>query len=163
MRKFTLPLLLILVAACSYEDMACISIGNNTGIPIFSLPYSEEYTNGEWIQPGSINEFYTLNNDQLDGFEYFSYYYDSLVIHIKGQDNRPVKFYKDGRTINYNPELNPFINPNVWKVRKNSVNPSGSAFEGFEEKKMVEHYFTISANNVLSLSDSIASQSEPAD
>ncbi len=26
----------------------------------------------------------------------------------------PIKFYKDGTTVNYDPELNPFINPEVW-------------------------------------------------
>ena len=142
---------MLILAGCSNDELTWISIRNGTGTPIYALPYSEEYTNGEWIQPGTTDEFYSINCDCLDGFSYFSFYYDSLIVYLKEHENEPIKFFKDGTTINYDPELNPFINREVWKTHDFEKHLSGTAFNTMEEKHIYEFYFTVDASFVKSI------------
>ena len=107
MRGFIWILALIVMAGCANESQSWISIKNETTIPIYVLPYSSDFTNADWIQPGVSDDFYSISCDCLDGFKYFSFYYDSLIIHMEDHDDEPIKFYKDGTTVNYNPALNP--------------------------------------------------------
>jgi len=162
MRGLFLFILVLLLTGCNSDDLSWISIRNNTSIPIYALPYSSDYTNGDWIQPGVADNFYSLNCDCLDGFEYFSFYYDSLIVFIKDMEETPIKFYKDGRTINYDPTLNPFINEDVWKNHDFDRFLSGSAFNTHEEKHISEYYFCIEAESVKSLSDTITQELQPA-
>ncbi len=151
MRGIILIAALLILAGCSNDELTWISIKNGTGTPIYALPYSEEYTNGEWIQPGITDEFYSINCDCLDGFSYFSFYYDSLIVYLKEHEDEPIKFFKDGTTINYDPELNPFINREVWKTRDFDKHLSGTAFNTMEEKHIYEFYFTVDASFVKSI------------
>lgn len=143
--------LAIILSGCDGNELTWISIKNDTGIPIYALPYSDEFTNADWIQPGFVDNFYSINCDCLDGFTYFSYYYDSLIILMENYDDDPIKFYKDGTTVNYDPELNPFINPDVWKIQDFERAVSGSTFNTSEEKHIYEHYFTVREEHVKSL------------
>ena len=144
-------MVLIVLSGCTNDELSWMSIKNDTAIPIYVLPYSSEFTNADWIQPGVSDDFYSLNCDCLDGFAYFSFYYDSLIVLMEDHDGDPIKFYKDGTTINYNPALNPFINEDVWKVQDFNRAVSGSAFNTIEEKHIYEHYFCIEEENVKSL------------
>lgn len=162
MRGLVLIVLVLLVAGCSNDELSWISIRNDTSIPIYVQPFSSDFANGDWIQPGGVDEFYSLNCDCLDGFAYFSFYYDSLIVHLKDMDETPVKFYKDGTTINYDPTLNPFVNEDVWKMRNFEKHLSGSVFNSSEEKHIFEYYFTIEAESVKSLSDTITQVLQPA-
>jgi len=152
MRGFIWILALIVMAGCANESQSWISIKNETTIPIYVLPYSSDFTNADWIQPGVSDDFYSISCDCLDGFKYFSFYYDSLIIHMEDHDDEPIKFYKDGTTVNYNPALNPFINEDVWKVQDFKRAVSGSAFNTIEEKHIYEYYFCIEEEQVKSLS-----------
>jgi hypothetical protein len=161
--RYTLPLILVLlITACNRDDYAFISLKNDTGVPIFALPYSAQYTNGDWIGPGETDEFYTLETDHLNAFEYFSYYYDSLVVYMEGSDDFPVKFYKNGHTVNYDPTLNPFTNREVWIQRNLEMAEAGSGMESVKRKHVLEHYFTIKADKVKSLGDTLWSTLHPA-
>lgn len=151
MRGFIWILVLIALTGCTNNDLSWISIKNNTTIPIYILPYSSEFTNAEWIQPGVSDEFYSISCDCIDGYTYFSFYYDSLIVLFEDHDDYPVKFYKDGTTLNYDPALNPFINPDVWKTQDFDRALSGSAFNTIEEKHIFEHYFCIDEESVVSL------------
>jgi hypothetical protein len=162
MRGLVLIVLVFLLAACSSDELSRISIRNDTTIPIYVLPYSSDFSNGDWIQPGVVDDFYSLDCDCLDGFEYFSFYYDSLIVYLKDREDTPVKFYKDGSTINYDPTLNPFINEEVWKTRNYDRHLEGSAFNTLEEKHIYEHYFSIEAESIKSLSDTVTLELEPA-
>ena len=152
MRGFIWILALIVMAGCANESQSWISIKNETTIPIYVLPYSSDFTNADWIQPGVSDDFYSISCDCLDGFTYFSFYYDSLIIHMEDHDEDPIKFYQDGTTVNYNPALNPFINEDVWKVQDFTRAVSGSAFNTIEEKHIYEYYFCIEEEQVKSLS-----------
>ncbi|MEN8203251.1 MAG: hypothetical protein ABFS28_11695 [Bacteroidota bacterium] len=162
MRGLALTILVFLMAGCSSDELSWISIRNDTTIPIYVLPYSSDFTNGDWIAPGVVDEFYSLNCDCLDGFDYFSFYYDSLIVYMKDMEENPVKFYKDGTTINYDPTLNPFINEEVWKTRDFERHLGGSAFNTLEEKHIFEYYFCVEAESVKSLSDTITRELQPA-
>ncbi len=151
MRGFIWVIVLIALSGCNNDDLSWISIKNDTAIPIYVMPYSSEFANADWIQPGVSDDFYSINYDGLDGFTYFSFYYDSLIVLMEDHDGDPIKFYKDGTTINYNPALNPFINKDVWKVQDFDRAVSGSAFNTIEEKHIYEHYFCIEEENVKSL------------
>lgn len=151
MRGVIIFIVLMALSGCSSNDMSWLSVKNETTIPIFVLPYSSEYTNSDWIQPGVSNDFYSIENDFLDAFDYFSLYYDSLIVLMEGHEDEPIKFYKDGKTVNYNPGLNPFINPDVWKVQNFNRAVSGSGFNTLEEKHIYEHYFSIQEEHVKSL------------
>lgn len=142
---------MLILAGCNNDDLTWISIQNGTGTPIYALPYASDYSNGEWIQPGSADEFYSIDCDCIDGFSYFSFYYDSLIVYLKEHSEDPIKFYKDGTTINYDPKLNPFINEEVWLTRDFERHLSGSAFNTLEEKHIYEHYFTVEASGVKSI------------
>ena len=144
-------MVVIVLSGCANDELSWISIKNDTAIPIYVLPYSSEFTNADWIQPGVSDDFYSLNCDCLDGFAYFSFYYDSLIVLMEDHDGDPIKFYKDGTTINYNPALNPFINEDVWKVQDFNRAVSGSGFNTIEEKHIYEHYFCIEEEYVKSL------------
>lgn len=152
MRGFVWLVVLISLTGCANNELTWISVKNDTTIPIYVLPYSADYTNADWIQPGVSDDFYSINCDCLDGFEYFSHYYDSLIVLMEGHEDDPIKFYKDGTSVNYDPELNPFINPDVWKVKDFDRAVSGSAFNTVEEKHIYEHYFSIREEHVKSLS-----------
>ena len=71
--------MLIIFWGCETNELTWISIKNDTAIPIYVMPYSSDFTNADWIQPGVSDDFYSLNCDCLDGFTYFSHYYDSLI------------------------------------------------------------------------------------
>ena len=151
MKRFIWIFILILLVGCNNKDLTWISIKNETTIPIYTLPYSSDFTNADWIQPGATDDFYSISCDCLDGFTYFSFYYDSLIVLIKDDAENPIKFYKDGRTINYNAELNPFINPEVWHKQDFDRTVDGTAFSTLEEKHIYEYYFCIEQENVKSL------------
>lgn len=159
MKNFIWMFVLLVLAGCESDDLSWISIKNGTITPIYVLPYSSEYTNAEWIQPGVMDEFYSINCDCLDGYDYFSFYYDSLIVFLKEQEDHPIKFYKDGTTVNYDPDLNPFINPDVWKTHYFDTHISGSSINTLEEKHVFEHYFCIETESVKSLSEQPASDS----
>ena len=80
MRGFIWIIVLIILSGCAKNDLTYISIKNDTTIPIYVLPYSDEFTNADWIQPGVSDDFYSINCDCLDGYSYFSFYYDSLIV-----------------------------------------------------------------------------------
>jgi hypothetical protein len=162
MRGVAILFLVFLLAGCNNDELSWISIRNDTSIPIYVLPYTSDYTYGEWIQPGVSDDFYSLNCDCLDGFTYFSFYYDSLIIFLKDLEETPVKFYKDGTTLNYDPTLNPFINRDVWKSRNFEKHLSGTSFNTQEEKHIFESYFCIDAESIKSLSDTITLELNPA-
>jgi hypothetical protein len=150
MRGIILATTILILTGCSNDDLTWISIMNGTGTPIYALPYSSDFTNGDWIQPGVSDEFYSINCE-LDGFEYFSFYYDSLIVYLKDQGEDPIKFFKDGTTINYDPKLNPFINKDVWLTHNFDRHLSGSVFKTLEEKHIFEYYFTVDAASVKSI------------
>jgi len=153
MRCFGWVVGLISLMGCSNDDLTYISIKNETTSAIYVSPYSSEYSNADWIQPGVTDEFYSISCDCIDGFTYFSFYYDSLIVHLKDYDDYPIKFYKDGTTVNYDPKLNPFINPAVWRTKDFDKTVTGSAFKTLEEKHIFEYYFCIEGESVKSLSD----------
>ena len=151
MRNLAWILVLIALSGCAKNDLTMISIKNDTAIPIYVLPYSAEFTNADWIQPGVSEDFYSINCDCLDGYSYFSFYYDSLIVHMKDHDGDPIKFYKDGTTVNYDPELNPFVNPDVWRTTTFERAVLGTVFNANEEKHIYEYYFCIKEESVKSL------------
>jgi hypothetical protein len=151
MRGFIWVFMLISLMGCSNDDLSWISIKNETTTPIYVLPYSSEFTNADWIQPGVSDDFYSISCDCIDGFTYFSFYYDSLIVILKDHEDNPIKFYKDGTTLNYDPKLNPFINPDVWKTKDFDWTVSGTAFNTLEEKHIFEHYFCVEEDCVKSL------------
>ena len=155
MRGIAWILLFFLVTGCTGDDFSWISIRNETSVAIYAQPYSSDYTDGDWIHPGFANKFYSINSEYLNGYEYFSFYYDSLIIYMKDHDDDPIKFYQDGTSENYDPTLNPFTNPDVWKIRDFERHLPGSAFNTMEEKHIVEHYFCIDAEDIKSLCDTI--------
>lgn len=154
MRGFQWILILLLVTGCSRNDLSSISVRNLTDLPLYVQPYSSDFTDGNWIQPGLMEDFYTINCDCLDGFRYFSFYYDSLIIHIKDFEDQPIKFYKDGTTINYDPTLSPFTNPDVWKVKESQSEVQGKVIKSnYEERVIIDHYFCISTESIKSLKE----------
>lgn len=162
MRTVSAILLLILLAGCADDELSWISIQNGTTTPIYALPYSADFTDGEWIQPGVADDFYSISCDCLDGFAYFSFYYDSLIIYLKDHEEDPIKFYKDGSAINYDPVLNPFTNPDVWEIRDFEKHVPGSSIESLQEKHIFEHYFSVSPENVDFLCDTVLNELNPA-
>ena len=151
MRGVLLVFILFILAGCSNDDLTWISIKNGTGTPIYVLPYTSDYSNGDWIQPGVADKFYSIDCDCIDGFSYFSFYYDSLIVYLKDYSEDPIKFYKDGTTINYDPLLNPFINEEVWNTHDFERHLSGSGFNTLEEKHIFEYYFTVQSSAVKSI------------
>ncbi len=151
-----LPLILILsiLMGCNDDELSYLSICNETPVPIYALSYTSDYSDGSWIQPGVTDEFYSISINHLNGYEYFSVYYDSLIVFLKDHEDDPVKFYPDGTTINYDPALNPFINPEVWQTRAFSRHLPVSSFESMEEKQIYEDYFSIEIAYIISMSDS---------
>jgi hypothetical protein len=162
MRRLAGNLMLLLLVGCSNNEMSWISIQNDTSIPIYALPYTSAYTSGDWIHPGFSGEFYSINCDCLDAYEYFSFYYDSVIIYIKGYDHDPVKFFKDGKTVNYDPTLNPFTNPGVWKSHEIERNLPTNGSEGHEMRQIMEHFFSIKTESVKSLADTVMYELNPA-
>jgi len=159
MRGFIWIVVLITLAGCANDDLSWISIRNETSTPIYVLPYSSDFANADWIQPGVSDDFYSIDCDCIDGYAYFSFYYDSLIVLLKDHDDEPIKFYKDGTTVNYDPELNPFINPEVWHKQDFDRTVSGSALNNYEEKHVFEYYYCIEEENVKSLS--VDDESDP--
>ena len=151
MRSLIFIFVLSALMGCNNDDFSYISIRNETTSPIYVLPYASEYSDGDWIQPGFTDEFYSIGIDHLNGYEYFCVYYDSMIVYLKDKEDEPIKFYSDGTTINYDPKLNPFINPDVWISRNFNEVVSGSAFERIEEKEINEDYFIIDAASITSL------------
>lgn len=162
MRGVAWVILILLASGCASDDLSWIAIENMTEVPIYALPYSSDFTDGEWIEPGGAGDFYSIDCDCLDGFAYFSFYYDSLVVYLRDHDEYPVKFYKDGRTVNYDPTLNPFLNPDVWRIREITQHVRGSGDTDLDDKYIVEHYFSIEAGKVKSLKDTILHELNPA-
>jgi len=153
MRILPLAIILLILAGCSDDELSYISIYNETPIPIYALSYATEYTDGDWIQPGLSDEFYSIGISTLNGFEYFSVYFDSLIIFVKDYEDEPVKFFSDGVTVNYDPELNPFINPDVWQTRSYKTRLPESSTGDTEEKWIFEDYFSIEISKIISLAD----------
>jgi hypothetical protein len=151
MRALLIAAMIFILTGCNNDELTWISIKNDTGIPIYALPYSEDFANGDWIQPGVSDEFYSINCDCLDGVSYFTTYYDSLIIYLKDQGDNPIKFFKDGTTINYDPGFNPFTNKDVWLTQSFDKHLSGSAFNTLEEKHIFEYYFSVDAASVKSI------------
>jgi hypothetical protein len=162
MRRVAILFLFFLFTGCNNDELSWISIRNDTSIPIYVLPYTSDYSYGEWIQPWVSEDFYSLNCDCLDGFAYFSFYYDSLIVIMKDQEETTVKFYKDGTTLNYDPTLNPFINRDVWKSRSFDRHLSSASFNTLEEKHIFDTYFCFDAQSIKSLSDTITMELHPA-
>jgi hypothetical protein len=162
MRITPLIFILSLLWGCSDNEISYISICNETPLPIYARSYSSDFSDGNWIQPGVIDEFYSLGINDLNGYEYFSVYYDSMIIYVRGYEDDPVKFYSDGTTINYDPALNPFINPEVWITRTFQRHLPGKSTQSLEEKQIYEHYFSIEPGSILSLSESALIESDPA-
>jgi hypothetical protein len=152
-------IVLMALFGCTNNDVTWISIKNGTTIPIYTLPYSSDFTNAEWIQPGVTDDFYSITCDCLDGFTYFSFYYDSLIVLLKDHEDDPIKFYKDGTTVNYDPALNPFINADVWHTKDFDRNLKSSGINTLEEKHIFEYYFCIEGAKIKSLSVEDASDS----
>jgi hypothetical protein len=153
MRGIVCIVILVVLSGCASNDLSWISIKNSTPSPIYILPYSAEFTNAEWIQPGVSDDFYSINCDCLDGYDYFSFYYDSLIVLLKDQEEDPIKFYKDGTTVNYDAKRNPFINPDVWEIQDFDTHVTGSSFNTLEEKHIFEHFFSIETKYVISMSE----------
>jgi len=143
MRRIIWVVLLFLLAGCSKEEVSWIAIKNDTSKSIYVLPYSSEYADGEWIQPGMFNEFYSIESDYLDVFAYFTLYYDSLVIHLEGLEEAPIKFYQDGRTVNYDAKMNPFTNPDVWQIQDFKQKVPGNNLNAVEEIHVQEFFFSV--------------------
>ena len=163
MKRVLLLLLPVLLAGCNNDELSSISVRNLTEIPLYVQPYSTDYADGSWIQPGLMEDFYTIGCDCLDGFRYFSFYYDSLIVHIKDMEDQPVKFYKDGTTINYNPTLSPFTNPDVWKIREIKREEPGTVIRSnYREKLVIEHYFCISPNEIKSMKQKVVKELIPS-
>jgi hypothetical protein len=162
MRGIAWVILLLLIAGCASDELSQIAIRNMTDVPIYALPYSSDFTDGEWIEPGFARDFYSIESDHLDGFGFFSFYYDSLIVYLRDHDDNPVKFYKDGSTINYDPTLNPFLNPDVWESREIKQSVRGTSVTELEEKRIFEHYFCIEAEKVKSLEDTVLHELNPA-
>jgi len=162
MRNLTLTVIILLFVGCARNELSYVSIKNDTGVPIYALPFAADYTEGDWIAPGATEEFYSIACDCLDGFRYFSYYYDSLIVFIGDEQAHPVRFYKTGRTVNYDPTLNPFQNEDVWRTREFEQSLKSSGLEGNERTHIMEHYFTIDVTKIKSLSDTITAELNPA-
>jgi len=162
MRITSLLIILSVLVGCSNDELSFISICNETPIPIYAISYTSDFSDGNWIQPGVIDEFYSIGINNLNGYEYFSVYYDSLIIYVRDHEDDPVKFYSDGSTINYDPALNPFINPEVWITRSFQRHLPGKSNQSLEEKQIYEHYFSIELSSIISLSDYTFIDSDPA-
>lgn len=154
--------MLSMLVGCSDNEISWISIQNDTSLPIYALPYTADYSKGDWIHPGYTGEIYSINCACLDAYEYFSYYYDSLIIYIKDHDKDPVKFYKDGSTVNYDPTLNPFSNPDVWKSREIERNMPTNGSGEHDQKQILEHFFSIKTRSIKSFADTITHELNPA-
>ncbi len=155
--------LLFLLAGCGNDDLSLISILNDTDVPIYTQPFSSEYVDGGWIQPGAYDEFYSITCDCLDGFEYFSFYYDSLIIYMQDHDEDPIKFYRDGSAVNYDATLNPFTNPDVWRTRSYKSSPVGPTSNStIQEQRIWDHYFRIDSEHIKSLADTVLQELNPA-
>lgn len=151
MRTLTLIIAFLVLAGCNDDEISYLSVRNETPQPFYAVFYTAGLSEGEWVQPGSTDNFFSLNLDHVNSFEYFSFYYDSVIVYLKEDENRPIKFYKDGSTVNYNPELNPFINSEVWHTRHFVRHQPGSSLESLEEKQIYEDYFSIETEWIISL------------
>jgi len=155
-------IVLVFLAGCVNDELSWISIHNQTDVPLFALPYSSEFTEGDWIPPGEADEFYSIN-DLLDPFNYFSFYYDSLIIYMKDLEDDPIKFYKDGTTVNYDATFNPFTNPHVWNTNEFDLSVAeGPPDLNNDSRHIFEHYFSVSTCFIKSLSDTIVLELNPA-
>jgi len=146
----------LLLAACNKDDLSSLAIRNGTGTPIFALPYSSDYTEGGWIQPGNRDEFFSIEHEDLDAFDYFCAYYDSVVVFLEGYENDPVKFFKNGSTVNYDPSMNPFTNSEMWNCLSFERPTEGNTFESVDQKQIEEHFFSINELSIPVLADSLA-------
>lgn len=162
MRVLPLTLLLLTFMGCNDDELSYISICNETPVPIYALSYASDISDGDWIQPGFTDEFFSISISSLNGFEYFSTYYDSLIIFVKDYEDEPVRFYSDGVTVNYDPKINPFTNPDVWQTRSFKRHLPESYSEGLEEKWIYEDYFSIEISKIISLRGINLTDSDPA-
>ena len=155
-------ILSVLACGCAGDDISRLSIMNDTGISIYALPYASDFTDGDWIAPGTFVDFYSISHESLDAYAFFTLYYDSVIIYLEDHDLYPVKFYQDGSTVNYDATRNPFTNPDVWDQRKFKSYISGSPINSMEEKRIFEHFFAIERKYVKILSDSVLHELNPA-
>ncbi len=162
MRILPLAILFIFLTGCNDGELSYVSICNETPVPIYAVSYASEYSDGDWIQPGLIDEFFSIGISSLNGFEYFSVYYDSLIIFVKDYEDEPVRFYSDGVTVNYDPKLNPFTNPDVWQTRSFKRRLPTTASQGLEEKRIYEDYFSIEISKIISLCETNLTDSDSA-
>ena len=66
-------------------------------------------------------------------------------------------------TINYDPTLNPFTNPDVWRTREFDSTPSGASLNSISQEQHVsEHYFCIDSDYIKSLADTVLRELNPA-
>lgn len=152
MKGFYWIFVFVLLVGCTSDELSSISVRNLTDIPLYVQPYSSNVSDGDWIQPGLMEDFYSINCDCLNGFRYFSFYYDSLIIRIKDMEDQPIKFYKDGTTINYDPTMSPFTNPDVWRVRESqSEMPRKVIKSNYSDRIVINHYFCISPELIKSM------------
>jgi hypothetical protein len=152
----------LVLAGCSDNDLSYISIRNKVSQPIYAVPYASGYCQGEWIQPGITNEFYSIYIEGLDGYDYFAFYYDSVIVFVKDHEDEPVKFYRDGTTVNYDPLMNPFTNRDVWSSHEFERHVPGNGNESSEKKRIFEYFFSIETERIISLSGSPSGMSDPA-
>ena len=75
-----------------------------------------------------------------------------LNIRLATQESKYLVEKTQPSVLFYDPELNPFINPDVWYTKEFERASSGSAFNTLEEKHIYEYYFCIKEESVKSLS-----------
>jgi len=151
MKNLAFIIALTTILGCSNEEYSYLSVRNKTTSPIYVLPYTSDFSDGDWIEPGITDEFYSIGIEHLNGYEYFITYFDSVIIYVKDYEDYPVKFFSDGTSLNYDPELNPFINPEVWNTRDFNELMPGTAFQTIKEKEVNEDYFIIDSASIISL------------
>ena len=74
MRTLTLIIAFLVLAGCNDDEISYLSVRNETPQPFYAVFYTAGLSEGEWVQPGSTDNFFSLNLDHVNSFEYFSFY-----------------------------------------------------------------------------------------